>query len=235
MSALSDTPQAWLYGNVCTSVPGYRKISIGGVVYTIADSGAAGLLWPAFITALDTAINASGWSAAISSKGAVVLSGSSAAIVWPDRLGALLGFGAVEPGAAYGTHTTIKSVLVPLAGIPLFGASWEEVEISRSVEYEADRLSRTVGYNWGGAKIWRWRLTMDNYGIWSLRHGWCLRGAVRILGAGTGGSGTPGNAITSSNPSGYIDGYPLGISSIRWLDDVQSMAEVEVMVSAGAA
>ena len=234
MSALSHIPQAWLYGNVATSVPGYRKISIGGTVYTVADTGDAGLIWPDFIAALSTAISGAGWSAAISSKGAVSLSGSSAAVVWTDRLGGLLGFN-TQPGTAAGTVTSLKSTHVPLAGIPLFGASWNEVEISRSVEYEVDRLSRTAGYNWGGAKVWRWRMVMDSHAVTALRFGWCLRGAVRILGAGAGGTGTATNAISSSNPIGYLDGYPLGIESITWLDDVQTMAEVELMVSAGAA
>ena len=180
------------------------------------------------------AIDPAGWAASINAQGAVVLSGSSAAIVFPDRLGALLGFN-VEPGTAMGTLTSMTSTTVPLGGIPLFGASWQEVDVSRSVQYEVDRLSRTTGYNWGGAKLWRWRITVDSFGLDALRIGWCMRGKVRIQGYSATGTGTSYHPISSSNAIGYMEGWPLGISNIEWLDDSQSMAQVDIMVSGGAA
>lgn len=234
IAPFSHTPQAFLFGYVTSNVPGYRKLNIGGTVYTLGTTGAEGLLWSTYITGMDTAISASGWSLEWSAAtGKVTLSGLPQAVSFPDSLGALCGF-AVDPGTSVGTVATVESVRVPYAAIPLYGATWSQVDMQRSVEYDVDRMSRTVGYNWGGAQVWRWRLTMDTHSLTALRYGWCLNGKVRIEGKGIDGPGTSYQPISSSNDGGYLEGYPLGIAGLRWLDDVQSIAEVDVLVSAGA-
>jgi len=233
VSAFGFTPAAYLHAYVSTSARGYRKITIDGTTYTLADSGDAGQVWPDLITALDTAIDPAGWSAATTGTGAVRLTGPSATLVWPDRLGELLGMG-VQPGDTMGGVTEAESALVPLGSIPLYGASWDEVEVDRSVEYEVDRLARTHGYVYGGARVWRWRLTTNAEGLSALRTGWALRSKVRVIGRDSGGTGTNTDAIASGNPIGYLDGWPLGLRSVRWLDDVRSVAEVDLLVSAVA-
>lgn len=227
MSAFSHTPEAWLYAYIQTSAPGYRKVSIGGTTYTIANTGDSGVLWPDFIDSLDTAINASGWSAEILASGAVRLSGPSAAVTWIDRLGALLGM-AADPQTALGTITSATSSVVPYGGIPLYGATWKTVDISRSVEYEVSRVARTHGYVYGGARLWIWSLTMDRHALDAVRRGFVMRRRIRITGAGVSAD------IDNNNPDGGLTAWPLGIKSVRWLDDVQSVAEVEILVSGGA-
>ena len=230
VSAFTLTPHAYLYAYVSTSALGHRQVSIAGTTYTVADSGDAGQAWPDFITALDTAIDPSGWSAVSTGTGAVRLTGSSATIAWPDRLGELLGMG-TQPGDTMPGVTSAESVTVPLGAIPLYGASWSEVEVDRSVEYEVDRLARTHGYVYGGTRVWRWRLTTDAAGLAAMRVGWVLRSRVRVAGKGVGGTGTSTDAIASGNPIGYLDGWPLGMADVRWLDDVRSVAQVDLLVS----
>lgn len=233
MIPFSHTPAAYLYGYVQSLTPGYRSITIGATTYTIAATTAGGLVFADYVAALNTAISASGWSASISSTGAVQLAGSSAAVSFPDSLGLLLGM-PIPPGSSAGTVTALQSSTPPLACLPLYGATWDEVDVRRSVEYEVTRMARTHGYVYGGARVYSWRLTMDTHALTALRKGWLTRCQVRVQGTATGATGTPANALSSSNPSGYVDGYPLGIKSVRWLDGVQEVAEVTLMVTGGA-
>lgn len=233
MNPFSHTPAAFLYGYVQSHAPGNRQISIGGVTYTVSDTTASGRVFPTFVSTLSSSIAAAGWSASISTEGRVQLSGSSALLGFPDNLGKLLGF-EIPPGGFLGTGTAFQSVVPSYACLPLFGATWESVEMTRSVEYEVTRLARTHGYIYGGARVYRWRLIMDRDTLASLRFGWCLRSQIRIQGTATGATGDPTNAISSSNPSGYVDGFPLGIQSVRWLDAIHNIAEVELLVTGGA-
>ena len=235
MSAFDHTPTAWLYGYVQTLTPGYRKVSIAGTTYTVGATDGAGVVWPTFISSLNSAISGASWTATTLSTGAVVLTslGAAAAIVFPDRLGGLLGMVA-QPGAAMGTHTSLTSSVVPYAGIPLYGATWAQVDVSRSVEYQSDRMGRQRGYVYGGARLWTWDLCMSKEALTALQTGWCLRTKIKILGAGTGGTGTVANPISSSNPIGELSGYPMGIQSISWRDDTQTIADVRLLVSGGA-
>lgn len=233
MSAFDYTPAAFLYGYVQSLTPGYRSIVIGGVTYTIAATSAAGSVFPDYVAALDTAISASGWSAEILASGAVSLSGPSAVVSFPDSLALLLGV-SIPPGTSAGTVTALQGSTPSLACLPLYGATWDQVDVRRSVEYEVTRMARTHGYVYGGARVYRWQLTMDSHALAALKKGWLTRSRVRVEGTDTGGTGTPSNAISSSNPSGYVDGYPLGLQSVRWLDGVQDVAEVTMLVTGGA-
>tara|TARA_R100000278_G_scaffold119544_2_gene101067 strand:- start:2247 stop:2948 length:702 start_codon:yes stop_codon:yes gene_type:complete len=230
----SHTPQAFLYGYVQTLTAGYRQITIGGTTYTVAATAADGSVFPDFITALNTAISGSGWGAAINSNGSVTLSGSAAAVSFPDSLGLLLGL-PYPPGNSAGTVTSLTSSSVAAPCLPLYGATWTEIEIERTVEYEVTRFARTHGYVYGGARVYSWELVMDRDTLQALRFGWCSRTRIRIEGKATGATGTASNAISSSNPAGYLDGYPLGIQNVEWLDGVQQVAKVRLLVVGGSA
>jgi hypothetical protein len=234
LNPFSHTPAAFLYGYVQSLTPGYRSITIGGTTYTIGATTAAGSVFPDYVAALNTAISGAGWGASIAATGAVQLAGSSAAVAFPDSLGLLLGL-PITPGSSAGTVTALQSSTPSLACLPLYGATWDEVDVRRSVEYEVTRMARTHGYVYGGARVYTWRLTMDRHALTALNKGWLTRSRLRIQGTATGATGTPTNAISSSNPSGYVDGYPLGIRSVRWLDGVQEVAEVTLMVTGGSA
>ena len=234
MIPFSYTPSAFLYGYVQSLTPGYRSIVIGGTTYTVSATTAAGVVFPEYVAALNTALSGSGWTASIAATGAVQLAGSSAAVAFPDSLGLLLGI-PVPPGVSAGTVTAVTSSTPPLACLPLYGATWDQVDIRRSVQYEVTRMARTHGYVYGGARVYRVQMTMDRHALTALKKGWCSRAQVRIEGKATGATGTPSNAISSSNPSGYIEGYPLGVQGVRWLDGVQELAEVTLLVTGGAA
>lgn len=231
MTPFSHTPGAFLYGYVQSLTPGYRSITISGTDYTVAATSASGSVFPDYVAALNTAISAAGWSASIASSGAVQLGGPSSAVSFSDSLGLLLGL-PIPPGESAGTVTGLQSSTPALACLPLYGATWDEVDIRRSVQYETTRMARTHGYVYGGTRVYRWRLVMDKHALTALKKGWCIRSQVRVQGMGD--SGTPASAISSANPSGYVDGYPLGIESVSWLDGVQEVAEVSMLVTGGA-
>ena len=233
MSSFSHTPQAFLYGYVQTETAGHRKIRIGGTDYTVALTGADGVVFPTFISGLSTAIVGAGWAATLNSTGSSTLSGSSAAVIFSDSLGMLLGM-PYPAGTSAGTVSSITSQTPSPACIPLFGAEWTEVEIQRSVRYEVTRFARTHGYIYGGARLYTWVMVMDRESLNALRFGWVLRTKIRIQGAGTGGSGSVSGAIASNNPSGYLDGYPLGIQRVEWIDGVQQIARVTMAVVGGS-
>lgn len=217
------TPSAFLDGYVDTSIPGYRSLSIGGTVYTVASGF---YLWSDWISALNTAIAPASWSASVSAEGRVTLAGSSAALVFPDRAGFLLGFG-VEPTHDSGTVSSAIGTLVAPAHIPLLGATWESVDMKRERVLEIDRAARGHGYVWGGARVWRWTLTVTRSDLAAINSGWVASGRVRINPVGAS------SAISAAEPGGYLDGWVMGIESIDWADSVQSIATVRILVAGG--
>ena len=225
MSAFTHTPNAWLYAYIQTTTPGHKTVTIGGTSYEIADTGPAGVVWPEFVSALSSAIIASGWSATIQSTGAVLIGGPSATLAWPDGLGRLLGM-ACQPGTSFGTTTGALSQVVPYGGIPLYGATWESVRIERDVRFEVSRMARSHGYIYGGARLWEWRLTCTHHALRAIRRGFVLNRKVRI-------QGSDASAMSSSNADGYLEGWPLGITGVQWLDKVQRIAEVTLLVTSG--
>lgn len=217
------TPAAFLDGYVDTSVPGYRKISIGGTVCTVA-SGFC--VWDDFKTALDSALSGVSWASVVGTTGEVRLAGSSAAVVFTDRLGWLLGFG-VEPGHDSGTNTALAASFVSPAHIPLMGATWEAVDLQRESVLEIDRAARGHGYVWGGARVWRATLTMTRSDLAALQSGWAVSGRIRIKPVGASA------VISKTNSAGWIDGWSMGIEGVDWIDSAQSMARVRMLVAGG--
>mgnify|MGYP003132629305 CR=1 FL=1 len=233
MTAFNHTPQAFLYGYVQTETAGYRRLGVGASIYTVASTGTDGAVFPTYLTMLSAAINTTGWSATLNANGSVTLAGPSLAVNFYDSLGLLLGM-PYPPGTNAGTLTSLTSTSPSPACIPLYGAEWTEIEIKRSVKYEVSRFARTHGYIYGGARLYTWRMVMNREALNAVRFGWVLRTKIRIQGAGSGGTGSTGSAIGSSNPSGYLDGYPLGIQSVEWIDSTQQIARVTMAVVGGS-
>ena len=216
-------PAAFLDGYVDTSVPGYRKISIGGTVCTVASGF---YVWDDFITALNTALSGVSYTCVISTKGQARLAGTSAAVVFTDRLGWLLGYG-LEPGHDAGTITSIFAGMSAPAHIPLMGATWEAVDLQRESVLEIDRAARGHGYVWGGARVWRATLTMSRSDLVALQYGWAVSGRIRIKPVGASAS------ISKTNDAGWIDGWSMGIERVDWIDSAQSIARVRMLISGG--
>ncbi len=232
MSAFNHTPQAFLYGYVQTETPGYRSITIGGTTHTISSTGAGGAVFPVFVSQLNTAISASGWSASLNASGSVSLAGPASAVSFPDSLGLVLGMQS-PAGTSLGVVSALVSSAPSPACLPLFGAEWTEIEIKRSVKYEVSRIARTHGYIYGGSRLYRWRLVMNRQALNAMRLGWVLRTRIRVQGSGSGGSGDTSTEIASNNASGYLDGYPLGVQDVSWIDTTQQIARVTLIVAGG--
>lgn len=213
---------AWLYSWPRSDHPGYRVIRVGGVWCQVAST--TGQRWDLYVAALSTALSAAGWSAAIGADGRVTLSGSSAALSYPDRLGWLLGMG-TEAGLDEAAAASRVSRFVPPGGIPLLGATWDEVSLERERELVADRQRRQSGYVFGGARVWRWRLHLTRWALEALQSRWCLRGALTLAGSTTTaiGSAVPGGALTGTALS--LEGAPV------WDGPTQTTCRVTLLVA----
>ena len=228
MSAFSMTPSAFLYGYVDTDIPGYRKVSLGGSVKTVA---AGYYRWDAFITAINSAISSAGWVLASTSTGLTSLAKGSGtgAVVWTDRLGWLLGYDQ-PPGGAEGTVSGVMARAVAPGAIPLIGATWESVEIQKERQFVVDRSQRGHGYVFGTSRVWRWKLVMSSFSLEALRTGWCLSGKVVVSAKDPTQLGSD-SAWSTSNTGGYLEGVPVGVENVRWLDELQTVAEVTLLIT----
>lgn len=213
------TAQGWLYSWVRTDHPGYRLLSSDGRLLTVA-SGT--YRWDDFIVAINTAATAVGGTFDKHRTGYITF-GCGTTIVWPDRLGWLLGLG-VEAGGS--TSGSAQSPYVPPGGIPLLGATWDRVRVEREREIITDRSRRFGGYVFGAARLWSCRLSMTRYGYDALRTGWCLRGKVTIAGSST-------TAMAAAVPGGALTGYVLGLEGApAWSGPTQDTCTVTMLVAA---
>lgn len=219
---------AWLYGYVDTDHPGYRKVTLGASAITV---GAGYYRWDALVTAVNSAVSGAGWGLASTSTGITTLTKGSgtASVTWPDRLGWVLGFN-TRPGTSEGTVGALTSRAVPPAAIPLLGATWDDVEVRKDTQFVVDRNLRGHGYVFGTSRVWRWRLVMSSGSLDALKTGWCLNGKVVISPANPTGLGAD-TAWSSSNTDGYVEGVPIGVESVRWIDSLQTVAEVMLLMT----
>lgn len=228
MSAFGSTATAFLYGYVDTDFAGHRKISLGGSVLTVA---AGYYRWDAYITAVNTALSGSGWALGSLANGQSWLRKASGAeaVVWTDRLGWLCGFDQ-PPGASEGTVLSVYSRAVSPCAIPLMGATWESVEIQKERQLVVDRNQRGHGYVFGTSRVWRWTLVMTRESLRALRTGWCLSGKVVISKEDPTDVGSD-TAWSTSNTDGYLEGVPIGVENVTWLDDLQTVARVSMLIT----
>tara|TARA_R110000824_G_scaffold95611_1_gene229852 strand:- start:466 stop:1164 length:699 start_codon:yes stop_codon:yes gene_type:complete len=228
VSAFDYTPTAFLYGYVDTDHPGYRQVRFSATTYTVA---AGHYRWDAYLAAINTAISGAGWAVAATSTGQHVFakaSGSSS-VQWTDRLGWLLGFDS-EPGVSEYPATSYYSRRPAPGAIPLIGATWDHVSVAKERQLVVDRSQRGHGYVFGSARVWRWRLTMDYTALHALQSGWCLGGTVLVSAKAPASLGAD-SAWSTSNTGGYVEGQPIGIESIEWIDDLQQVAVVSLLMT----
>lgn len=190
-------PNGWIWGWIDTTVPGYRKLrkSTGAVNYTVTDGY---YRFPEYISALDTLMSG-GDGARIGSTGQVTLTmNGGSTILWQDRLGWLCGFGDIQPGTTSLTATDHMSILPSPAGIPLYGATWTEVNMAQETSLVLSRFSRAHSYAYGTARVWRWKMVMSKFSVDAMRSGWVLAGKITIaseapdFSSGQWAAGTPG-------------------------------------------
>ena len=222
----SQRAQYHLWSYVRTDVPGYRDVQAGSALCRVA-SGT--YRFDAFVAAVNTAISALG-SCVVAATGAnpgkvTITLGASAALGFPDRLGWLLGFG-TEAGVTLSVGTTFASPFIPPGGFPLIGADWEEVELDRDLRASIDVLRRGSGYGWGGVRVWQVTATMTRWAVEAFLAGWVQRGRIAIVPAAY-----PSTAMSSAQPSGYLDGYVIQVQRQRWLDAVEQFAELTFLLA----
>lgn len=217
-----------LWGYVRTDVPGYREVQVGSYVVRVP-SGT--YRWDAFITALATELGGIGWISQINGNdtpGTIRLEqdgGSPGALMFPDRLGWLLGFG-LEAGVSLPSGVLFEGAFIPPGGFPLIGAAWEEAEIDRDVQAQVSRLSRDAGFAWGSARIWRLRMTMSRWHLEAYRQRWLRAGRVAIV-----PTGYESTAWSGSQPKGHLDGYIVSDARVRWIDPLERIAEVTTLLA----
>lgn len=216
----------WIYSWVRSDHPGYRTIRVGGTWCQVAST--TGTRWDQYVGALSTSLASAGWNAAIGTDGRVTLSGGSAVLSYPDRLGWLLGMG-VEAGTTEAAATTSRvSRFVPPGGIPLLGLTWEDVTVERERETVLDKQRRQSGYAFGGARVWRWRLHMTRWALEALRSRWCLRGKVTLAGSST-------TAISPAVPGGALTGFALSLEGApAWDGPTETTCQVTMLVAGTA-
>jgi hypothetical protein len=202
-----EPARAWLLGHVRTDAPGYREVTEAGVLRRAASGEHR---FDAYVTAIGAT-----WQ----TYGAVSFAGVP---TFTDRAGWLLGFG--EAGVAPNANQS-SSFFVPPAGIPLVGATWEQVVDDADRRQVIDRHRRNQGYVWGDASLFRCKLVMHRYALEALQTGWCLRGKVTL-----GTASMLSTPISSIEPRGAITGYALGLDNVSWLDSIQGLARVELSI-----
>jgi hypothetical protein len=221
------TPIAYLWSWPSTDLAGYRTMRVGASTITIPSAYQA---WPDFIDSLNTQLGAVSWAAAHDSLGRVVLTGSSSALTWVDRLGWLLGMDK-EPLTGEGATTSMTSRVPPPGALPLLGATWSEVDIKRERRLTLDRYQRGHGYVWGSARVWRWSLTMHHAAVTQLQTGWCMRGKVTISPV-VASAYSGATAWSGSNADGYLEGHVVGLESIEWRPGpARELADVSLLVA----
>lgn len=222
------TPRAWLFGWVDTDSPGYRKIDVSGGVATVA---AGYYRWPAYITALDTALGAEAWAAISDAFGRVYLAGTSDTLTWTDRAGWLCGMFAEPTQTTPSAVTNITSIMPPPASIPLIGATWDEVAVDSERAVSYDRNAQGWGYTFGSARVWRWTLTMHRTSAESFRQGWMRSGKVTLSSYAPADFGLS-SAWTVSNTDGHLDAHVVRVESMTPLDTgINDFWEVVMLVT----
>jgi len=210
---------AFLLGYVRTDAPGYREFVALGELYVVPP---AEYRFDALLTAMNTALAGVGetvtdWAA----WGSYADTASASIDSAPDRLAWLIG-----GGSEAGVVGIISPFYVPPGGIPLIGATWTQVEAEADRRILVDRHRRNQGYVWGGAGLFRCRLTMHRYAFEALQTGWCLRGKVTL-----GGSAKLDTPWTTSAPDGAITGHVLGVDSVEWMGPAQQHAVVTMTIA----
>lgn len=238
MSALNDwpTPSAWLYGFIDTSVPGYRKMSLGSSTYDYQISDGY-YSFPSLITQLNTQLTTdygSVGTATTDSLGRVVITeGVGGETEWVDSLGWLLGFNVKpgdEEGVPGGPSVTSTSERPPPAAIPLMSVSWERIDRAIETTIAVDRHQRGHGYVFGDNDLMRFRLLLHVQALRSLREGWCLSGQV-IVSTKSPSTFSTDSAWSASNTDGYIQGYVVGMERGRWVDDTRTLWQTDLILS----
>jgi len=227
MTIKAPRPHGFLYAHIDTGLPGAREITRpGGGTISAAEGYNHFSDW---IAAVNTAINADhgseiSWNRA---DGLVSFVAGVGGAFQFDRAGALIGL-IDEPDTdlTFTSSETKKSKFVPAGAIWLMGAQYEQIELAREMKFDSFRWKRGYGYTWGGARIYRWRLTMHREALDAFNRGWCATGKVTLdMGVGTATS------FTGTGYTGALTGHVIGVEGQGWLGPAADVAQVTLIVA----
>jgi hypothetical protein len=98
---------------------------------------------------------------------------------------------------------------------------WDSIDIKRERVLETTRIGRGYGYVWGGAKVWRWRLSINPNSVLSsadkssttfsaskpILHDFVSKGKVQLWMGDN-------DAIASDQVGGKLDAWVIGFDGI---------------------
>lgn len=215
------TPAGYLYGYVSTQVAGHRQIDVASTVYTVTSGYYRG-------DALVAQVNADVAGTWAVSNGEITTTHGTATVTATDSLMRLLGFG-TEVGDAFAGVTTKRSIYVSPVIIPHLGAQWQAVDVARDVDLASDATIRDLSSVWGGARVWRWTITLDRYAYAAFRVGWCSRGKVAV-------TGTDASDLSGGNADGVLAGHVVAVEGVEWAGPADlGLCRVKLIVAGGTA
>ena len=227
MSIQAPPPAGFLYAWIDTGIPGARTITRpGGAEITAAEGY---LEFPHWQKSISDAIEADHGSTFTFSTttGKCSFVADGAGDYEFDRCGDLCGV-ARKPGVArtFADEERLDSFFIPRGAIWLMGCEYEEIELVREMQFDQFRWRRGYGYTWGGARVYRWLLTMHRDALEAFDAGWCATGKVSVrMGSDT--------AIADSGTgyTGKLVGHVIGVESQTWLGPARDVAQVSLLVA----
>jgi len=219
-------PGGFLYAWIDSGVPGARTVTRpGGAEITAAENHLHFVDWQKLIHNAVFADHGSTFTFD-TATGLASFVANVAGDYKFDRCGDLCGLAhQTNVARTFAEDERLDSFYVPRGAIWLMGAEYEEIELAREVQFDQFRWRRGYGYSWGGARIYRWRLTMHKDALDSFDAGWCATGKVTLQMANATAIADSGTGYTGS-----LTGYVVGVQSQRWLGPARDVAEVELLI-----
>ena len=227
MAITAPTPRGFLFAHIDTGIPGARTVTRpGGGEITAAEGYGKFEGWLKLISDAITADHGSSFSFSTSTGLCTFSAGASGDFEW-DRCGDLTGI-ARKPGVAKALSSgdTLSSFYIPRGAIWLMGAEYEEIELVREMQFDQFRWRRGYGYSWGGARVYRWLLTMHKEALEAFDAGWCASGKVTLQMDNASGITDSGTGY-----SGSLTGHVIGVEGQAWLGPARDVAQVSLIVA----
>ena len=227
MSITAPRPNGFLYAWVDTGLPGAREVTRPGGG-TITPSAAYNH-FKDWLGTVHSAVQSDHGSTATFSTttGKVTFTAGAAGAFQFDRTGALIGL-IDEPDTdlTFSSSEAKQSKFVPAGAIWLMGAQYEQIQLAREMKFDSFRWKRGYGYTWGGARIYRWLLTMHRDALDAFNRGWCSTGKVTLdMGVSTATS------FTGTGYTGALTGHVIGVEGQSWLGPAADVAQVRLIVA----
>ena len=234
MSLPGNNPNGFLYAYVDTGLPYAHKWAFNTapeVVVDVSTVSESYQLFTDWIANMSTAATAGGggawtWSEATGKVTITNHTGGTLQYRWPSLAGVMAGFGRRPMTSSASTNAaTLVSTHVPAGAVHILGAEITETQIQREKKHQPARWMRTFGYQWGGSRVYRWTLTIQKESLEAFRWGFCTSGKVRL-------DMKNAAAVSTSNPSGYQDGWVLGVDRVQFTSSrTPDLATVSMLVA----